>query len=178
MAPSRAFDAGPLLAGETIEAAPARNRVRFLAIGLLAMLLLLCGRAIQLAFSGDPTAESRRGVAIAQVERADIVDRNGVLLATTVRAFTLTATPNRVWNARDTAAALARLFPDMDRDAAERRLSDRSRDLVFLRRSLTPSQREAVLSLGLAGIGFAPEERRVYPQGSLAAHALGFTDVD
>ena len=116
--------------------------------------------------------------AVAPVERADIVDRNGVLLATTVRAFTLTAMPQRVWNARETASALARLFPDLDRDATVRRLSDRSHDLVFLRRGLTPNQREAVLSLGLAGIGFAPEDRRVYPQGALAAHALGFVNVD
>ena len=178
VAPSRVFAALEPFAPDTIEAAPARNRVRFLAIGLLVVLLALSGRAIELAFSGDPTAEPHRSLASAQVERADIVDRNGVLLATTVRAFTLTATPARVWNARDTAASLARLFPDMDRDAAFRRLTDRSRDLVFLRRGLTPNQREAVLSLGLAGIGFAPEERRVYPQGSLAAHTLGFTNVD
>jgi cell division protein FtsI (penicillin-binding protein 3) len=178
IAPTRAFTAEQNFVGDATEAAPARNRVRFLAIGLLVLLALLSGRAIQLAFSGDPTAEPHRAGAIAQVERADIVDRNGVLLATTVRAFTLTATPERVWRANDTAAALARLFPDMDRDATVRRLSDRSHDLVFLRRGLTPNQREAVLSLGLAGIGFAPEDRRVYPQGTLAAHALGFINVD
>jgi cell division protein FtsI (penicillin-binding protein 3) len=176
--PSHVFAAEPGFVGDAIEAAPARNRVRFLAIALLAILLLLTGRAIQLAFSGDPTADPRRNLATAPVERADIVDRNGVLLATTVRAFTLTATPDRAWNARETAASLARLFPDLDVEATVRRLSDRSHDLVFLRRSLTPNQREAVLSLGLAGIGFAPEERRVYPQGPLAAQALGFTDVD
>jgi cell division protein FtsI (penicillin-binding protein 3) len=174
----QAFAADRSFGAEVAEAAPARNRVRFLAIGLLIALALLSARAIQLAFSGDPTAERRGGLATAQVERADIVDRNGVLLATTVRAFTLTAIPERVWNPRETAAALARLFPDMDRSVIMRRLSDRSRDLVFLRRGLTPNQREGVLSLGLAGIGFAPEDRRVYPQGTLAAHALGFTSVD
>lgn len=164
--------------GAAIEAAPARNRIRFLAIALIGLLLLLSGRALQLAFAGDPLAEPRRTLVAAPVERADIVDRNGVLLATTVRAFTLTATPARVWNARDTANALARLFPDLDREATVRRLTDRSRDLVFLRRGLTPNQREAVLSLGLAGVGFAQEERRVYPQGTLAGQALGFTNVD
>ena len=102
------------------EAAPARNRVRFLAIGLLALLLLLAGRAVQLAFSGDPLAEPRRGV-IAATPRADIVDRNGVLLATTVRAFALTATPSRVWNPGETADALNRMFPELDRAATIRR---------------------------------------------------------
>lgn len=164
--------------GGAMEAAPARNRVRFLALGLLLVLLLLAGRAVQLAFSGDPLAEPRRNIAATPVARADLLDRNGVLLATTVRAFALTATPDRVWNAPETAAALVRLFPDLDRDAVLRRLTDPTHDLVYLRRGLTPSQREAVLALGLAGVGFAQEERRVYPQGALAAQMLGFTDVD
>jgi len=159
------------------EAAPARNRVRFLALGIFAVLLLLAGRAVQLALSGDPLAEPRR-VAIAATPRADIVDRNGVLLATTLRAYVLTATPSRVWNAAETAAALHRVFPDLDRAATVRRLSDRSRQLVYLRRSLSEGERAQVHELGLAGIGFEAENRRVYPQGAMAAHVLGFTDID
>lgn len=163
--------------GAVAEAAPARNRVRFLAIGVLAVLALLGGRAVQLAFSGDPLAEPRR-TAVAAIPRADIIDRNGVLLATTVRAYALTGTPARVWNAQETADALVRIFPDLDRAATVRRLSDRSRQLVYLRRSLSEEQRAEVHALGLAGIGFEAENRRVYPQGSMAAHVLGFTDVD
>jgi cell division protein FtsI (penicillin-binding protein 3) len=159
------------------EAAPARNRVRFLAVGVFAVLLLLAGRAVQLAFAGDPLAAPRRA-AIAAIPRADIVDRNGVLLATTVRAYALTATPARVWNAEETADALQRVFPDLDRAAMVRRLGDRSRQLVYLRRSLDEDERAQVLALGLAGIGFDAEDRRIYPQGQMAAHTLGFTDVD
>jgi len=159
------------------EAAPARNRVRFLAIGVFALLLLLAGRAVQLAFAGDPLAEPRHA-AIAAIPRADIVDRNGVLLATTVRAYALTAVPARVWNAGETADALVQVFPDLDRNATLRRLEDDSRRLVFLRRSLSEDERARVHALGLAGIGFEAEDRRRYPQGMLAAHVLGFTDVD
>jgi cell division protein FtsI (penicillin-binding protein 3) len=159
------------------EAAPARNRVRFLAVGVFALLLLLAGRAVQLAFAGDPLAEPRRA-AIAATPRADIVDRNGVLLATTVRAYALTATPARVWNAEETADALMSVFPDLDRAATVRRLGDTSRRLVFLRRTLTEEERTSVHALGLAGIGFETENRRTYPQGAMAAHVLGFTDID
>ncbi|MGE3142722.1 MAG: peptidoglycan D,D-transpeptidase FtsI family protein [Hyphomonadaceae bacterium] len=140
-------------------------------------LLLLAGRAVQLAFSGDPSAAGRQQAA-AQMPRADIVDRNGVLLATTIRAYTLTARPDRVWDAPATAAALLRQFPDLDRAATLRRLTDRSRDLVFLRRDLTERDRAAVLDLGLAGLGFENEERRVYPNGALAGHVLGYTNTD
>lgn len=160
------------------EAAPARNRVRMLALGVFAVLLLLAGRAVQLAFAGDPLAEPRASRAAIALPRGDIVDRNGVLLATTVRAYALTATPSRVWDAPAIADALRRVFPDLDRETTIRRLTDTSRRLVYLRRGLTPEQRTSVHDLGLAGIGFEAEHHREYPQGTLAAHALGFTDVD
>jgi cell division protein FtsI (penicillin-binding protein 3) len=132
------------------EAAPARNRVRFLALFVFAALLLLAGRAVQLAFSGDPLAEPRRAAtAPAPIARADLVDRNGVLLATTVRAYALTAAPARVWNAEETIAVLARVFPDVDRAALLQRMTDRTRQLVYLRRGLTPNQRDEVMALGL-----------------------------
>lgn len=107
-----------------LEAAPARSRVRVLAIGIFAVLLLLAGRAVQLAFSGDPLAEPRVAGAAISVPRADIVDRNGELLATTVRAFALTAIPERVWNPEETARALRNLYPELDHDTLMRRLSD------------------------------------------------------
>jgi cell division protein FtsI (penicillin-binding protein 3) len=160
------------------EAAPARNRVRLLALGILALFVLLSGRAVQLAFSGDPIARQARAAAGATIARADLVDRNGVLLATTVRAYALTAVPARVVDPVATAAALIGMFPDLNRADTERRLGDASRQLVYLSRGLTPGQREQVLELGLGGIGFETEDRRVYPNGTLAAHALGFTDVD
>lgn len=161
------------------EAAPARNRVRFLALTVFAALLLLAGRAVQLAFSGDPLAEPRRAVsAPAPIARADLIDRNGVLLATTIRAFALTAVPERVFSAEENADALVRMFPELDRAALIRRMQDRSRQLVFLHRGLTPNQRDEVMALGLAGIGFQAEDRRVYPHRGLAAHAIGYTNVD
>ena len=159
------------------EAAPARNRVRMLAIGIFLVLLLLAGRAMQLAFSGDPLATPRHA-ATGAAPRADIVDRNGVLLATTVRAYALTATPSRVWDAPAIADTLRSVFPELDRTTTIRRLTDTSRQLVYLRRGLTPAQRDRIHELGLAGIGFETEHHRDYPQGALAAHALGFTDVD
>lgn len=165
-------------AAATVEAAPARARIRLLAAAFGLALFVLAGRAVQLAFAGDPTPELLARPAVAAIARADLVDRNGVLLAGTVRAFTLTARPDLVWNARETAASLARVFPDLDRAETARRLSDRSRTLVYLRRGLSAAERARVMDLGLAGLGFETESRRIYPNGSLAAHALGFTDRD
>ncbi|MEZ5995044.1 MAG: penicillin-binding protein 2 [Hyphomonadaceae bacterium] len=161
-----------------LEAAPARNRVRFLAIGIFALLLLLAGRAVQLAFAGDPLASPRHASAAVELPRADIVDRNGVLLATTVRTYALTAEPARVRDPARTADALLAAFPDLDRAVTMRRLTDDARRLVFLDRGLSEEQRDAALALNLRGIGAQAEHRRSYPQGALAAHVLGFTNID
>lgn len=158
------------------EAAPARGRIRLLALIVFALFFVLAGRAVQLAFTGGHP--SRASTPAAATVRADLEDREGVLLATTVRAYALTATPSRTWSPPETARALKRMFPDLDLAVTERRLGDQDRRLVYLRRGLTPEQREQVDALGLPGIGFEAEERRIYPHGRLAAHALGFTDVD
>lgn len=175
--PAGAFASERAALAPALEAAPARNRIRFLALGVFAVLLLLAGRAVQLAFSGDPLAAPRQAAAGA-APRGDIVDRNGVLLATTVRSYALTATPSRVWDAPAVADALRGLFPDLDRAATIRRLTDTSRQLIYLRRGLTREERARVHALGLPGVGFETEHSRTYPQGALAAHALGFTDID
>jgi cell division protein FtsI (penicillin-binding protein 3) len=171
-APDRPLPQAPL------EAAPARNRVRFLAITLFTVLLLLAGRAVQLAFSGDPLAAPRSASAAIALPRADIVDRNGVLLATTVRAWALTAEPARVRNAEATADALLEHFPNLDRQTLLRRLTNTQQRLIFLDRGLSEEQRDRALALRLPGIGAQAEHRRDYPQGTLAAHALGFTGID
>lgn len=181
MRPMRAHEAPSFVHGAmdaAMEAAPARARVRAVALAVFAMLLLLAGRATQLAFAGDPLSGPRAGAAASQIARADLLDRNGVLLATTVRAYVLTAIPARVWNAEETADALRTMFPGLDRATLVRRLTDRSRDAVYLRRGLSEEERARVLALGLAGVGFEPEDKRVYPNGALAGHVLGFTDVD
>lgn len=161
-----------------LEAAPARNRVRFLAITIFAVLFLLAGRAVQLAFAGDPLARPQGADIITALPRADIVDRNGVLLATTVRAWALTAEPARVGNVVETADALMQLFPNLEREPLLRRLNNSEQTTVFLDRGLTQAQRDRVLTLNLRGIGVQAEHHRDYPQGVLAAHVIGFTGID
>ncbi len=160
-----------------LEAAPARNRVRFLAVAIFAVLLLLAGRAVQLAFSGDPAARAQ-SAQVAALPRADIVDRNGVLLATTVRAWALTAEPARIRSVVETADTLMQHFPGLERETLLRRLSNTAQTTVFLQRGLTEEQRDRAVALRLRGIGAQPEHRREYPQGALAAHVVGFTGID
>lgn len=109
--------------------------------------------------------------------RADIVDRNGELIATSLPISSLCARPNLI---RDPAAAaflVAGALQDANAAAIQADL-ERERDFVWLRRHITPAQHQALLGLGLPGLCFEREQRRVYPQGGLAAHVVGFTDLD
>ncbi|MGE0830421.1 MAG: peptidoglycan D,D-transpeptidase FtsI family protein, partial [Hyphomonadaceae bacterium] len=168
----------PLSQERVIEAAPARGRIRVLAFFVGALFLVLAARASQLSVAGNPVPPQRQISTAAQQARGDLTDRTGALLATNIRAYTLTAQPALVWDAAGTAAALKELFSDLDLTATERRLRESNRQLVYIRRGLTPRQRMQVMDSGLAGLGVEEEERRVYPMGSLAGHVLGYADRD
>jgi len=113
----------------------------------------------------------------ASAPRADIVDRNGELIATSLPVSSLCARPELI---RDPAAAaflVAGVLPDASAAELQAQL-ERERDFVWLRRHITPKQHQALLALGLPGLCFEREQRRVYPQAGLAAHVVGFTDLD
>ncbi len=109
--------------------------------------------------------------------RADIVDRNGVLMATSLSTASLFANPRLVLDPEQAALKLATALPDIDVKVIEKKLRS-NRGFVWLKRHLTPRQQYAVNRLGIPALNFQREARRMYPMGSLAAHALGFTDID
>ncbi|MEZ5938886.1 MAG: penicillin-binding protein 2 [Hyphomonadaceae bacterium] len=154
---------------------PARARIVAGALALAFILIVAKAASIALA-GGDKVASA--GEAVQSVRRADIVDRNGDLLATALTAWSLSADPRAIWDAREVAEALGGVLPEVDVEALTTRLSDRDRRFVWVQRGLTPRQKEAVLDLGLEGLRFEEERRRVYPAGRLAGHLLGFVNID
>lgn len=104
--------------------------------------------------------------------RGEILDRNGALLAGNLPGWSLYADPRFVIQPEQAAADLARILPDVPLEKLQKQLaSDRS--FVWIKRPITPRQRQAVLELGNPGLSFAAREVRVYPSGRLAAHILG-----
>jgi len=109
--------------------------------------------------------------------RADIVDRNGIVLATTMPTASLYANPQHVRDPETAAEQLASVLPDLSPAQLRTRLaSDRS--FVWLQRNLTPRAQYRVNRLGIPGLYFQREQRRFYPHGALTPHVVGFTDVD
>jgi cell division protein FtsI (penicillin-binding protein 3) len=159
----------------------ARLRLRVVRFMTLAAFLALGGKIISFTFlhheQASSTVNRSATPPVYHPKRADIVDRNGTLLATNLLTLSLYANPQKLTDPNFAAAKILQVLPDLDPVTLRARLNT-GRQFVWLRRNLTPTQAEAVNALGIPGIDFITEERRVYPNGSLAAHVLGFTNVD
>lgn len=111
------------------------------------------------------------------VMRANIIDRNGVLLATTLKTASLYADPHLISDPQATAQGLIKIFPDLSfGDILQKLQSDKR--FIWIKRSIMPEDQYAVLELGQPGLEFMYEDKRVYPQGALTSHLVGYTDVD
>lgn len=108
------------------------------------------------------------------VSRADVVDRNGALLATNIIHYGLYIDPAEVWDRQAAARRIKQALPRVSMSRLNRVLSGERRLIVMP--GLTPSEKAAVHALALGGVSFEPEDRRVYPLGDSATHVLGVTD--
>ncbi|HET8872280.1 MAG TPA: penicillin-binding protein 2 [Gaiellaceae bacterium] len=160
----------------------ANRRIRLLLVFFTLAFLGTFGRAVWLqavqAQPLDRLAEGQHRVTInVPAARGSIVDRNGVDLAIGRQAITVYANPRHVTNPRATAIAAGRAL-HLDADRLYGKLADRSRGFVYIARKADPKRAAALRAQNLTGLGFYPEERRAYPQGSVAAHVLGFAGID
>ncbi|MBY8974977.1 penicillin-binding protein 2 [Rhodobacteraceae bacterium NNCM2] len=125
-----------------------------------------------LALNEPEEPQIARGDKSADPVRGEIHDRNGVLLAGNLPGWSLYADPRFVIEPKQTAEKLAKILTDVPREKIEKLLTKDSR-FVWVKRPITPRQRQAVLELGNPGLMFAAREVRVYPSGRLASHVLG-----
>jgi cell division protein FtsI (penicillin-binding protein 3) len=110
--------------------------------------------------------------------RAMITDRNGEILAVSLPTAGLFANPRELTDPADIARKLKAVLPRIDEAQVLERLSDTSRQFVYLVRQITPKEELQINGLGVPGVYFQPTERRHYPLGRVAAQVLGGVDVD
>lgn len=166
----------------------ARGRMVFLSICFAVGYMLVGARVVDLTIiqgelpryaqsSMQDIARPDEAVTQTARVRADIVDRNGVLLATSLETASLYADPSMIPDPELVARQLAETLPGLSYGDALQRLQRRGR-FVWIRRNLTPDEQYAVLRLGHPGLNFRTEYSRLYPQGPLAAHMVGYADID
>jgi len=167
-----------LLYGNVDRAAKARARVGLAMLAFSAVFAIIALRLVMYGVMGD-THNGRRGGAQDAIAtaRPDILDRNGEILATDIKAPSLYAEPRRLIDKDEAIELLTATLPDLDPGEVRDRLSSR-KGFVWLKRELTPKQQHDVFKLGLPGVGFLRENKRVYPTGRDVSHLIGLVNID
>jgi len=158
-----------------------RTRLRVTA-GLFALVFAAVAlRIVEIGAVGGGTAESQiarfRMVTEPVPSHADIVDRNGNVLAATLDSPSLYANPKQITDAAQATDKLVRVFPTLGAAEVHAKLTS-GKSFVWIRRHLTPAEQFDVNQLGIPGLDFEHEERRVYPDGGLTSHVVGYTGID
>jgi cell division protein FtsI (penicillin-binding protein 3) len=109
--------------------------------------------------------------------RPSIVDRNGFILATDIQVPSVFAEPRNILDPDEATELLTSVLPDLNASELRDRLSTR-RGFVWIKRHITPRQQSDIHRLGIPGVGFIHENKRIYPNGPLGAHVLGFVNLD
>lgn len=154
------------------------KRIKLVAGVFFIVFAIIAGKLIQFGMRPEPPQSVKRAAADAvAVARPDILDRNGEVLATDIKVMSVFAEPRRIIDKDEAVELLTAVLPDLDARELRERLGSR-KGFVWVKRAITPKQQLEVYRLGLPGVGFLPENKRVYPNGPLAAHVLGFANLD
>lgn len=158
----------------------AQTRLPLIFLIFCGCFLTIAGRLSFLALGNQPTepnyVQAASGYAPVTA-RADIVDRHGTILATSLPTMLLMANTHNIMDPRKAAESLSRALPDLSVTKLYQAFTTHKR-YIILRRHLTPRQYYAVNKLGITGLEFMPDESRIYPAGALTTHILGYTDID
>src|SRR5215468_6659522 len=158
--------------------AKARARIGLAIIAFAAVYSIIAARLVLFALASNNHAAHRvvSSDAIATA-RPDILDRNGMVLATDVRVPSLYAEPRRLIDVDEAVELLTAGLPDLDATELRERLSSK-RGFVWLRRDITPEQQREIYRQGLPGIDFLNENKRDYPDGAEISHLIGHVNID
>jgi cell division protein FtsI (penicillin-binding protein 3) len=155
-----------------------RARVGLLILGFACVYAVIALRLVHLGVEPE-SHMTRRGTAADSVaaSRPDILDRSGELLASDIKTASLFADPRRIIDVDEAAESITKVLQDLDVTEVRERLSTK-RGFVWLKREISRSQQEEIHQLGLPGVGFLRENRRLYPAGAQAGHVLGHVNID
>ncbi|RAI31603.1 peptidoglycan D,D-transpeptidase FtsI family protein [Rhodoplanes serenus] len=157
-----------------------KTRARIgLAVAVFACIYaIIGGRLVLYAVAPDSHAGRRGGGSDAvATARPDILDRNGEILATDVRMPSLFAEPRRLIDADEAVELLTAVMPDLDTGELRDRLGSK-RGFAWLKREISPQQQREVHRLGIPGVGFLNENKRIYPNGREVSHLIGHVNID
>lgn len=150
----------------------AESRLLVLILTFLSLFVLVAVRMGTLSMSEPMEPQSAYTGPSIVAQRGNILDRKGRILATNLDTYSLYATPQDMVDPVMAAEGLVEIFPDLDLQDLTRWFTG-ERKFLWVKKKLSPEQKQAVHDLGEPGLKFGPRELRLYPNGRLAAHVLG-----
>jgi cell division protein FtsI (penicillin-binding protein 3) len=156
----------------------AKARLGLAIVAFVAIYGIIATRLVIFATVSDGHGARRSvGQDAVATSRPDILDRNGMIIATDVKTPSLFAEPRKLIDVDEAVELLTAVMPDLDNKEVRDRLSS-NRGFVWLKREITPKQQQEIHRLGIPGVGFLTENKRVYPNGPVVSHEIGHVNVD
>ena len=167
-----------MLYGKADRHVKARARIGLAMLAFTSIYAIIGGRLVLFALTPDSHVSRRIGGDAVATARPDILDRRGEILATDINTPSLFGEPKRLIDVDEAVELLTAAMPDLDARETRERLGNRKRGFAWLKREITPKQQHDVYKLGIPGIGFLNENKRIYPNGAEVAHLIGLVNVD
>jgi cell division protein FtsI (penicillin-binding protein 3) len=156
----------------------AKARLGLAIVAFAAIYGVIALRLVMFAEQSDGHGARRSvGADALATARPDILDRNGQILATDVKAPSLFAEPRKLIDVDEAEELLTAVLPDLDGNEMRERLSSK-RGFVWLKREISAKQQQEIHRLGIPGVGFLTENKRVYPNGPVVSHEIGHVNID
>lgn len=156
-----------------------KGRIKFLYFCLVAAFFVISCRLIIIVATGDEVFAGNFYNQNKNVRRGDILDRNGIIVATDLKAKSLYINRVLVKDPQLIAHELAKIFPELKaNNVLKKLLSKKNRSWILIKRGITPKEQAAVQNLQLAGLIFEDDLVRIYPQKSILSHIVGYADLD
>ena len=168
-----------LLYGHNVDRArKTRARIGLAILCFTLIYAVIAARLVLFAVAPDSHVARRVGSSDAvATARPDILDRNGEILATDVKVPSLFAEPRRLIDVDEAVELLTAVIPDLDTSELRERLGSK-RGFAWLKREVKPQTQREVHRLGIPGVGFLNENKRVYPNGREISHLIGHVNID
>ncbi len=154
------------------------NRIKIFAILLVVLYCILLIKILFVLLAKYEVDGGRGQLeqSLSITKKYNILDRNGELLATTVRSYDFYISPSRVIFPDEMIKKLNLLFPDLITESIKSKIKSKTNRLVLIKKEITEEQKDAIIKSGIEASEFEKSSARVYPFGSLFAHIVGYVN--
>lgn len=154
------------------------NRILVVIVAFSLCYLVIVARVFDLTILSSNESKAKTGASLNQApKRAEIIDRNGNLLAVNLSSSSVYANPKVIPNPKEAAVKLKSVLSEFETKELESKLKS-NKSFVWIKRNITPKEHQEINDLGIPGVYFETNERRAYPNGELFAHVLGYVGLD